>query len=441
VVNPDSNPTLSLSVYMFLGPALLWIGAALLLIRLRGGAIAWLAGRLTGGRATTTPGFLLASASRRGVSINRGLLVLGLLLAFGVNLGIFTATYDQQARVDAQLTLGADVVATVPPGTLGRTPLLQRVAHLRGVAGVSPLDHSYAYVGPDLQDTFGIDPATLTRATSLRNSYFLGGSAAQMLERLRTRRDGILVSKETITDYSLNLGDLLRLRVLDHRTGRFRVAPFHVVGIVQEFPSAPKDSFMVANLGYLRAATNDPGPNVVLVHARGNPDALAGRVAAATAGFGTTVKSIRQQTAQTVSSITTVDLRGISTIEEGFVLILAAAAMALFLAVALAERRHELATMTALGASLRRSSAFLWSEASLVLAAALALSALLGWLLAEMLVAMLQHVFDPPPDRLAVPWVFLAGLAGAALAGCAAAAGLAALQIRRLPLGAILREE
>jgi putative ABC transport system permease protein len=262
-----------------------------------------------------------------------------------------------------------------------------------------------------------------------------------MLERLRTRRDGILVSKETITDYSLNLGDLLRLRVLDHRTGRLHVAPFHVVGIVQEFPSAPKDSFMVTNLSYLRAVTHNPGPNVVFVRASGDPDVVARRVAAATVGFGTSVKSIRQQTAQTVSSITTVDLRGISRIEEAFALVLAAAAMALFLTVALAERRHELATMTALGASLRRAAAFLWSEAALVLLASLALSAVLGWLLAEMLVAMLQHVFDPPPDRLAVPWAFLGGLAGAALAGCLAAAAVAALQIRRLPLGAILREE
>jgi putative ABC transport system permease protein len=441
VVNPDSNPTLSLSVYMFLGPALLWVGAALLLIRLRGGAIAWLAGRFTGGRATTSRGFLLASASRRGSSINRGLLVLGLLLAFGVNLGIFTATYDQQARVDAQLTLGADVVATAPPGAVAHARLLQRITQLPDVAGASVVDHSYAYVGPDLQDTFGIDAATLTRATSLRDSYFLGASAAQMLGRLRTRRDGILVSKETITDYSLNLGDLLRLRVLDHRTGRFRVAPFHVVGIVQEFPSAPKDSFMVANLDYLHAVTHDLGGNVILVRARGNPDALARHLAAATARFGTTVKSIRQQTAQTVSSITTVDLRGISRIEEAFVIVLAAAAIALFLTVALAERRHELATMAALGASLRRASAFLWSEAALVLTAALALAALLGWLLAEMLVAMLQHVFDPPPDRLAVPWAFLAGLGGAAVAGCLVAAALAAVQIRRLPLGAILREE
>jgi putative ABC transport system permease protein len=97
--------------------------------------------------------------------------------------------------------------------------------------------------------------------------------------------------------------------------------------------------------------------------------------------------------------------------------------------------------MAALGASLRRAAAFLWSEAALVLAAALALAVLLGWLLAEMLVAMLQHVFDPPPDRLAVPWVFLGSLGAAALAGGLAAAALAALLIRRLQLGAILREE
>jgi putative ABC transport system permease protein len=441
VVNPDSNPTLSLSVYMFLAPALLWLGAALLLVRLRGRLVAWVAGRAAGGRATTPMGFLLASAGRRGAAINRGLLVLGLLLAFGVNLGIFVATYDQQARIDAQLTLGADVVAGAPAGAVARDGLVQRVARLPGAAGVSAVDHSYAYVGPDLQDTFGIDPATLTRGTSLRDSYFLGGSAAQMLERLRATRDGILVSKETISDYSLRLGDLLRLRVLDHTTGRFRVAPFHVVGIVQEFPSAPKDSFMVTNLSYLHQVTHDPGPNVIFVRAQSDPSALATRIAAATSRYGTSVKDIREQTAQTVSSITTVDLRGISRIEEVFVLVLAAAAMALFVAVGLAERRQELATMAALGASLRRVAAFLWSEATLVLVAALALATLLGWLLAEMLVAMLQHVFDPPPDHLAVPWAFLCGLGGAVVAGGLAAAALAALQIRRLPLGAILREE
>ena len=54
VVNPDSNPTLSLSVYMFFAPALLWLGATLLLVRLRGRMLAWAARRAAGDRASTT---------------------------------------------------------------------------------------------------------------------------------------------------------------------------------------------------------------------------------------------------------------------------------------------------------------------------------------------------------------------------------------------------
>jgi putative ABC transport system permease protein len=54
---------------------------------------------------------------------------------------------------------------------------------------------------------------------------------------------------------------------------------------------------------------------------------------------------------------------------------------------------------------------------------------------------MLRHVFDPPPDHLAAPWAFLGGLAGAAVAGGAIAAVIAAAGIRRMRLGAILREE
>jgi putative ABC transport system permease protein len=441
VVNPDSNPTLSLSVYMFFAPALLWLGATLLLVRLRGRVVAWLAGRGAGPRPTSPRGFLLASAGRRGAAINRGLVLVGLLLAFGVDLGIFTATYDQQARVDAQLTLGADVVATAPPGVVADRGLDTKIAAIPGVSSVSAVDHSYAYVGPDLQDTYGVDPATLARTTKMRDSYFIGGTAAQILDRLRSTPDGILVSRETITDYSLKTGDLLKLRVLDRTSSRFRVVPFHVVGAVQEFPSAPKDSFMVTNLRYLEAAAHDGGANVVFARTNGDPVAVSRSVADATRSDGTTVRNIREQAQQTVTSIATVDLTGIARIESVFAVLLAAAAMSLFVGLCLAERRREFATMAALGVSLRQISAFLWSEAALVLGAGLVLAAGLGWLLARMHVAMLQHVFDPPPDSLAIPWTFLGVLAAAAVAATIVAGGLAAARIRRLPLGEILREQ
>jgi putative ABC transport system permease protein len=68
------------------------------------------------------------------------------------------------------------------------------------------------------------------------------------------------------------------------------------------------------------------------------------------------------------------------------------------------------------------------------------LGAFLGWLMAEMLVAMLTHVFDPPPDHLAVPWGFLAALGGAAAAAIQVAPQEARHLMGRQPLGEILRE-
>jgi putative ABC transport system permease protein len=441
VVNPDSNPTLSLSVYMFFAPALLWLGATLLLVRLRGRALSWIITRVVRGRASTSGAFLLVSAGRRGAAINRGLIVVGLLLAFGVNLGIFSATYDQQVKVDAQLTLGADVTATAAPGVATQRGLTRRIASVPGVVATTGVEHSYTYVGPDLQDTYGIDPASFGKATSLRDSYFVGSTAQQVLGRLRSRSDGVVVSKETITDFSLKTGDLLRLRVLDQQTGRFHVVPFHVAGIVQEFPSAPKDSFMVANLSYLESVTNAGGPNVVFAKVGGYPPTVARRVAVATNSLGTKVDNITDQSARSSSSITTVDLTGISHIEQAFAIVLAAAAMALFVALAISERRQEFATMAAIGAPLSRISAFLWTEAAIVLSVGLALAVGLGWLLSAMLVAILQHVFDPPPDTLAVPWGFLAGLTGAAILATLLATVFAGRGLRRLPLGEILREQ
>ena len=438
VLSPDSNPTLSLSVYMFFGPALLWIGATLFLVRLRGRFMSALA-RRAARRPDSLWAMLVSSLGRRAVAVNRGLVVIGLLLAFAVSLSVFTATYDQQAKVDAQLTLGADVTVSSPPGVAGSTNLASTVASVPGVAATTAVNHAYAYVGPDLQDTYGIDPASLPKATTLRDSYFLGGGADEMMSRLASTPDGILVSLETITDYSLHPGDLLRLRVLDQSTGRFRIAPFHVVGTVQEFPSAPRDSFMVTNQGYLNGLTHS-GPNVVFAKTSQSPPAVASRIAAATAPLGAEVKNIDQQTAQTVTSITTVDLTGISHLEEAFAIVLVAAATSVFVLSAVAERRHEFATMTAVGASLREVAAFVWSEVGMVLIAAAALAAGLGWLLARMLVAMLTHVFDPPPDHLAIPWGFLGLLYAVALLAAIVGSTVAHRAIGRLPLGRILRE-
>ena len=56
-----------------------------------------------------------------------------------------------------------------------------------------------------------------------------------------------------------------------------------------------------------------------------------------------------------------------------------------------------------------------------------------------MLVKVLTGVFDPPPEHLAVPWVYLGIVAGVAVFGLAAAALVAIRAARRPPL-TVLRD-
>ena len=96
---------------------------------------------------------------------------------------------------------------------------------------------------------------------------------------------------------------------------------------------------MVTNIAYLQQVTHGPGPNVVFAKTGSNPATVAAGATVAVKPFGASVKNIQQQVQQTTSSITTVDLNGISRIEQLFAVILAAAAMALFVALSMAERR------------------------------------------------------------------------------------------------------
>jgi len=80
-----------------------------------------------------------------------------------------------------------------------------------------------------------------------------------------------------------------------------------------------------------------------------------------------------------------------------------------------------------------------WSEAAFVALGGLALGALGGWWIAQVIVKILTGVFDPPPEHLSVPWAYLAALLIAVTAAIAVA-GAGMLRATRRPAMAVLRD-
>src|SRR5690348_8758621 len=182
---------------------------------------------------------------RQRTLLARALALVALTVAFAGSTAVFNSTYQQQAEADARLTNGADVTVTESPGSHVGPGQATRLRQVPGVASVEPMLHRFAYVGADLQDLYGVRPQTIGAAGKLQDSWFTGGTAAQLMHSLAHRPDGVLVSAETVRDFQLRPGDLLRLRLQDGRTKQFRTVPFHYVGVANEFPTAPRDSFFV----------------------------------------------------------------------------------------------------------------------------------------------------------------------------------------------------
>jgi putative ABC transport system permease protein len=437
VLAPEGVPAVSITYWALLGPLCLWLGAALLVwwlarsLLLRGRAgLATLAGPLAGPLA----GAVAGSLSRQHRLLARALLLVALAGAFAVATAVFNSTYAQQSEVDARLTNGGDVTVTEPPTAAVPASFAARLAATPGVVGVEPIQHRFAYVGADLQDLYGVRPSTVVAATKLQDAYFSGGTADQLVGRLGREPDGILVSAETVKDFQLQPGDRLTLRLRDGRTGDLVPVSFHYVGVVKEFPTAPRDSFMVANASYVARVTGSDAVGSFLIDTGGSsPSAVSARVRAAVGGSAT-VTDIASARRVLGSSLTALDLRGLTRLELGFALVLAAAGAGVVPALALAERRHRFAVLVALGASSRQVGAFIVAEAILVTVGGIVAGAALGAALAELLVAVLTGIFDPPPSSLAVPWGHLLGVTAVLLAAAVAAGAWTLLSSRASPI-------
>ena len=177
-----------------------------------------------------------------------------------------------------------------------------------------------------------------------------------------------------------------------------------------EFPTAPKDSFLVANADYIAQQTGAPGREVLLMRSNGDPKALAAEVRKSL-GASPAYKVTDLSTAFGIisSSLTAVDLGRLTTVEIGFAVLLLAAATGMLLFLGFAERRRSAEILKALGASEAEVGGFLWSEALLILVPGAVIGAVIGVAAADMLVKLLSGIFDPPPDALSYPLLMLSG--------------------------------
>lgn len=421
VVVPEGVPVASVNYAALLSPALAWPGMALLIWRLTALALRRRSSTPATDAAGRLPDLRRDVVRRRRRLIARGATGLAVAVAVTVSAAVFTTTYDQQARVDTALTVGSDVAVTLPPDAT--TSLAPSLAKVSGVLAVEQVAHRLAYVGPDLQDLYGIDPATVGRAAPLQDAFTPGSSVRTVLQALARTPDGVLLSQETLHDYQLHTGDSIRLR-LKNANGAYRPVSFHVVGVVTEFATAPRDSFVLANRSYLAAMTGVSDVQTLLVRTD-QPKQVAALIHAPVGALVNDI-SAPKVAVPSASGLAAGSLVGLAKLTLGFGILLAVASAGLVLVVGAAQRRRSLVALAVLGANNRQRAGFLWTEARWIVVAGVFGGLVTGALIATQLVKVLNGIFDPPPQHPAIPWTFMVVVLGAVVASATVATAAAA---------------
>jgi len=126
--------------------------------------------------------------------------------------------------------------------------------------------------------------------------------------------------------------------------------------VVKEFPTAPKDSFIVANADYLTKQTGSNAVGTFLVSTNTPArTAAALRSLKSPATTGAQVQDISSAGAQVTSAsgLAGTDLSGLSKLELGFGVVLALAILAMTIGLLRGEATSDMRTLTAVGATAR----------------------------------------------------------------------------------------
>jgi len=397
--DPLGNPLLFLAPTLFvLAGTLLFVRLCPLLVR----AAAQLSRPLPG-----LPWGLAFEDLARTVHTRSGPLI---LLIITLSLAVFSASMAETLDVNladrAHYQTGADL-SLVEISDSAPLPISQHLL-LPGVHAATRVGDYPAYTqlgGQLFEGRFvGVDPADFPQVAFFRPD-FSSQSLELLMDALRVRPTGLLVSRSFLIASGLRLGDRLHLRVT--AAGQSKEIPFVIVEVVDHFPRADpaQGPLFVGNLTYLFAQLGRSAPYEVWLST--TPEADAGAILRQLWAWGVRVPLVRNAKAQIAAEQTRPERQGgLGLLSAGF---LASAGLTVvgFLLhglVSLEQRTVELGILRALGLSLPQAFGLLIIEQAGLIVLGAAAGTVVGLWVSVRFIPLLGSGGVIPPSLVRVAW-------------------------------------
>jgi putative ABC transport system permease protein len=440
----------SLPSHLLLAPVGAWLAGVLLSVRVFDAVASRIHVPASPRFGTPVWGSLSRSIRRRSWSLAGGVVAVGLVVAFGTSLAIFTATYDAGKAADSRFVVGSDLRVT--PSVLStrqHPPSYASQLQVPGVAATTPVIFKLqnavlrSAFNEDRYSLAAIEPASYMRVAPLSDRFFDGGSASRAMTTLQRDPTSLLLATQTADDLKIKLGD--KVQVLYARGTRYQAqVTLHVVGLFKRMPGFPQGVSIVANLKSYEAATHQPAADFFLARTSGPGNAaLAAAVASLHSGPGAhdilNVDTTRTSLDKDQSSLTALNVRGLLDLDSFYTLLMAGAGIAIFVFGLMLQRRREYVTLRAQGMRTPELRALVLGETAAVTVFGLLAGVLVGGAMGYLLVHVLQPLFVL--DRSATVSVTGTMTLVALVLGATLATALAATELlRRLRPTELLRE-
>jgi putative ABC transport system permease protein len=445
----SAGESVTLPSHLLIAPLAAWLGGMAVAVR---GTVALASRlRLPGAARFGSPvtGTLVRSIRRRSRSLGTGIAGVGLVVAFGMAIAMFSGTYDAAKAADARFTVGSDL--RVVPSVLSarrHPPSTASKLEVPGVAAMTPvvskLDNA-VLIGPHDQDRAtltAIDPDSFARVAALSDAFFAGDSASTAITALDERR-ALLVNADAADALSIEVGDDVDV-LLARATPRQKLETFRVAGLFERFPGFPAGTDLVVGLDDYAAATRTNEISFFLGAAADGSDAGLARAAAALRRGPGRSDALDVETRATAldkeqSSLTALNVRGLVALDSLYTTLMCAAVIAIFVFGLLLQRRREYVALLAQGLRSGELRAIVLGESAVVVALGLVAGLLVGTGMAVLLVDVLRPLFVLRPS-LAFPARDIAVLVTVAAAATLVSAVAASAMLRRLRPAELLRE-
>ena len=298
-----------------------------------------------------------------------------------------------------------------------------------------------ALIGSEKKSVYGLDVPSFLKTAYLPDAMFENGSAKATLEALANTPNGVLVARDQADKYGINVGDKVLMRLYNPRTALYVPLEGQAVGIYTYLSTSSSDSDFVLNRAFMTGKVGTRGADLFLVKTA-DPAGVTARIQGQF-GAGLTLKLENTLTATKIdsSSLTSLNLGGLGTLERIYTALIVASGLGIFLLSMLDSRRKEFGVLRAMGGDegqLRRMvGAEVLSLSSLSLLAGLGTGA--G--VAALFVTLLKVIFLIPPAGVLWPISDLLSLLGLAALGVLGGVWLANRKLSSLRVAEVLRGE